>query len=249
MTSSRPGRRELLIVLLVAAAGVGLVLLAMRQGWAHVSAAAPKPLPAGVVTVSGQNLVPAASPLAVAALAGLAAVLATRRMLRRVAGILLAAFGIGIAVAVAASISAADMLNAAASSAGPATGAGAGSLPGSVTGGAAPSTAVAPVSGLTGHATLTAMPWRGVAFAGAVLVIAAGLLVIWRAEQLPVMSSRYDSPAGHRGAEAAAAGAARPAGDSATIWESLSRGEDPTAARPARRASGSTARTSGQRDR
>ena len=69
-------------MLLLGAAGAGLVLLVMRQGWARVETAAPRPLPASIVTVSGQALLPAASALALAALAGLAAVLATRRMLR-----------------------------------------------------------------------------------------------------------------------------------------------------------------------
>jgi len=250
VTSSRPGRRELLVVLLVAAAGAAAVLLAMRQGWAHVSIGVPKPLPAGVTAVTGANLVPAASPLAGAALAGLAAVLATRRVLRRIAGIVLVAFGIGIAAAVSASISAADMLAAAAGSAGPGTGAGAGSLPGSATAGGTQGAGVAPVAGFTGHATLAAMPWRGVALAGALLVIAAGAVVIWRADRLPVMSSRYDSPAGRydsrpvegqaaasqpdEAAAAAGPGAGVPGGDSAAIWESLSRGEDPTAAGPER---------------
>src|SRR5262249_57276564 len=68
--SASPGRqprRELLLVLLLGAAGAGLVLLAMRQGWARVETAAPRPLPASIVTVSGQALVPAASALALAA--------------------------------------------------------------------------------------------------------------------------------------------------------------------------------------
>ena len=71
--------------------------------------------------------------------------------------------------------------------------------------------------------------------------IAAGVLVAWRAARLPVMSSRYDAPAvasaGRPGQPTAPPAAARPAAtgparpgrsDSATMWESLSRGEDPT---------------------
>ena len=120
----RQPRQELILVLLLGAAGAGLVLLVMRQGWAQVERTAPRPLPASVTAVSGQALVPAASALAVAALAGLAAVLASRRTLRRVAGILLAGFGAGIAVAVSAGISAADVL--AAASGGPGSPAGSG---------------------------------------------------------------------------------------------------------------------------
>src|SRR5260221_10761561 len=109
----RQPRQELTLVLLLGAAGAGLVLLGMRQGWAHVAPPAPSPLPASVTTVSGQALVPAAGALALAALAGLAAVLATRRALRRIAGVMLAGFGAGIAVAVGTGISAADVLAAA----------------------------------------------------------------------------------------------------------------------------------------
>src|ERR1700685_3762497 len=64
--------------------------------------------------VTGQTLVPVTGALALAALAGLAAVLATRRTLRRIAGVVLAGFGVGIAVAVSAGISAAAVRAAAA---------------------------------------------------------------------------------------------------------------------------------------
>jgi hypothetical protein len=75
-------------------------------------------------------------------------------------------------------------------------------------------------------------PWRGVAFAGALAVVAAGVLAAWRAQRLPVMSSRFDPPARPAGPEPAqpavpAGGRGRP-GDSAAMWESLTRGEDPT---------------------
>src|SRR5262245_10740397 len=227
--SASPGRqprRELFLVLLLGAAGAGLVLLVMRQGWARVETAAPRPLPASVVTVSGQALVPAASALALAALAGLAAVLATRRALRRIAGVLLAGFGAGIAAAVIAGISPADVRVAASVAVGAQGGSGAGSTTGSTAAGVAGT----PLTGLPGHVAFVSFPWRGAAIAGALAVIAAGLLVAWRAGRLPVMSSRFDRPA-----RTAAGGPAVPAGnrgrrsaDSASMWESLSRGEDPT---------------------
>jgi len=240
----REPRRELALLLLLGAAGAGLVLLAVRQGWAHVDTVAPRPLPASVTTETGQALVPAAAALALAALAGLAAVLATRRTLRRIAGVLLAGFGVGIAVAVSAGISAADVVAAAAASAGTQTGsaaAAAGSEIGSTTGGGTGQggSGQAPVSGFPSHVVFAAFPWRGVAFVGALAVIAAGALVTWRAAHLPVMSSRYDAPtrsAGPRTAAAAAAAAAAAGtgdrsyrgSDTSAIWESLSRGEDPT---------------------
>jgi uncharacterized membrane protein (TIGR02234 family) len=235
---SRPAdRRDLVLVLLLGAAGAGLVLLAVHQGWAQVQTAAPKPLPAGSVTESGQALVPAAAALALAALASLAAVLATRQLLRRITGLVLAGFGIAIAVAVTAGISAADVRAAALASTGSAAVAGSGTGAGSVTSGGSPGTGTAPVAGFAGHVVFTSFPWRGLAVAGALAVIAAGLLVAWRAGRMPVMSGRFDLPArsARRPPLAERPGAAGPASgtassrDSATMWESLSRGEDPTA--------------------
>jgi len=273
MSRARPLRRgpqhELLPVLLLGLAGAGMVLLAMRQGWAHVTTTAPKPLPASTTTVAGQALVPAADALAVAAVASLAAVLATRRVLRRITGIVLAGFGAGIAVAVSVGISPADVLAAAAGTSGPSTGTGAGAGAGSVTSGGPSASAGVPLTGFPGHAALAALPWRGVAMAGALAVIAAGALVTWRADRLPVMSSRYDRQAGPAGPASSAPAGSAPAGsapagsapagsapagsapapgeqkrggDSAAMWESLSRGQDPTAAVQGPAASGRDAR-------
>src|SRR6266566_3285701 len=88
-------RREFTLVLLAGAAGAGLVVLAVRQAWAHAVFTPPRPLPAQDITVTGQQLVPLAGALALAALACLAAVIATRSALRRAAGVLLAVLGAG----------------------------------------------------------------------------------------------------------------------------------------------------------
>ncbi|HMH93703.1 MAG TPA: Trp biosynthesis-associated membrane protein [Streptosporangiaceae bacterium] len=249
-------RAELTAVLLLGAVGAGLVFLAMRQGWAQVRTAVPAPLPASVVTDSGQSLLPYADALVIAALATLAAVLATRGAARRVTGVLLAGLGVAIAAAATAGVSTAAALAAAAQSVGPATGAGAGAAPESATDGSSAGGSVPNVAGFHSHAVLTAAGWQAMAVAGAVAIIAAGVLVTWRAARLPVMSSRYDSPAARpaaaRPAGPAAAAAADPGDfaapgaqaadsddaegpDSASMWESLSRGEDPTSAarRPA----------------
>ena len=230
-------------MLLLGLAGSGLVLLAMRQGWAHVTTEAPAPLPAGSATVTGQQLVPAADALAVAALASLAAVLATRRLLRRITGLLLAGLGAGIAVAVSAGISAAAVTGAVASAGGLSSGSAPGSGPGSVTSGGIGSGTGAPLAGFAGHPVLATFPWRAAAVAGALLIVAAGLVVTWWSERLPVMSSRYERQSGPAGQAAMAAvpdapdGSARPAAGTgsqapasevAALWESLSRGEDPT---------------------
>jgi uncharacterized membrane protein (TIGR02234 family) len=231
LQARRAGRRELALLVLLGAAGAGLVLLATRQGWARVETAAPRPLPAGVTTETGQALVPVAAALALAALAGLAGVLATRRVLRRIAGAVLAGLGAGIAVAVSAGISAADVLAAAAAGAGAQTGSGIGSTTSGGTGQSG--TAGTPVSGFPAHVVFAAFPWREVAFAGGLAIVAAGLLVAWRAASLPVMSSRFELPTRSQGARPAvpAGGRAYRGSDTASIWESLSRGEDPTGPR------------------
>ena len=249
-------RAELTAVLLLGAVGAGVVFLAMRQGWAQVRTAVPAPLPTSVVTDSGQSLLPYADALVIAALASLAAVLATRRAARRVTGVLLAGLGVALVAAVTAGVSTASALAAAAQSVGPPTGAGAGTAPDSATDGSSAGGANVPnVAGFHSHAVLTAAGWQAMAAAGAVAIIAAGLLVTWRATRLPVMSSRYDSPAAAHAAASPPAPAASLADltalaadpadpvdadadegpDSASMWESLSRGEDPTSAarRPA----------------
>jgi uncharacterized membrane protein (TIGR02234 family) len=221
-------RRELVLVLLLGLAGAGLVLLAMRQGWAHVTTTAPRPFPSGTTTVTGEDLVPAADALAIAAIASLAAVLATRGLARRVTGAVLACLGAAVAVVAGAAISSADVLSAAAAGADPSTSSGIAA--GSVTSGSSSGAGALPVTGFPAHATLAALPWRGAAIAGAIILVLAGVLVTWRAARLPVMSSRYERPA--------PAGQPRPgrpgraADPAASMWDSLSRGEDPTAASP-----------------
>jgi uncharacterized membrane protein (TIGR02234 family) len=211
-------RREYALGLVLGAAGAGVVLLSARQGWARVLTPAPPPLPATSVTVSGQDLVPLAGALGVAALATLAAVIATRGLARRLTGVLLAVFGAVIAVAVSLPVTAGEVLAAArvttVSQAGSATAGGAaGVSPGAVPGGTAPGVTA------TGHVTMLMVAWRPIAVVGALAVVAAGLLVAWRGGGWPVMSSRYArTPERDR----------QPPADSASLWEALSKGADPT---------------------
>src|SRR3984957_5977751 len=181
-------RAELIAILLLGVVGSGVVFLAMRQGWAQVRTAVPAPLPTSVVTDSGQSLLPYADALVIAALASLAAVLATRRAARRVTGVLLAGLGVALVAAVTAGVSTASALAAAAQSVGPPTGAGAGTAPDSATDGSSAGGANVPSgAAFPSHAVLTAAGWQAMAAAGAVAIIAAGLLVTWRATRLPVM--------------------------------------------------------------
>ena len=208
-----PRRREYLLVLLAGAVGGGLILLALRQVWAHAVYAPPHPFPAQDVAISGQKLAPLASGLAIAALACLVAVIATRGLPRRGLGLLLALIGTGAAAAAAAAVTSGAVL-AAAASANPSAGDFSGSTTSGATSGAYSGTLTF-VGIVHGHAVISGLPWRA-AVAGGLGIAAAGLATVWRGAGWPVMPARYERAA--RRAEH----------DSAAMWESLSRDVDPT---------------------
>lgn len=215
-------RREYLLTLLLGAVGGGLILLALRQVWAHAVYAPPHPFPAQDIAVSGQKLVPLASGLAIAGLACLVAVIATRGVLRRAAGVLLALIGMGAAVAAAAAVTSGAVL-AAAASGDPS----AGVFSGSTTSGAGSGTysGTLGIAGVvTGHAVISGLPWRAAAVAGGLAIGLAGLATTWRGVGWPVMSARYEA----RYEQPAERAARQAYQDSATMWESLSRDVDPT---------------------
>lgn len=257
-------RREYGVALLTGAVGAGLILLAVRQRWAQAVFTPPKPLSPQVIDVSGADLVPLAGALAVAALAGLAAVIATRGVVRRAAGVLLALFGAAAGAAVTASVTAASVVNAAASHVASPGSAAVSGAAGSTTGGTSGGASIV-VSGTAGHAIMNGTPWRVAVLAGALLVFCSGLAAAARGPGWPVMSARYEPPrrrapgadgsgpadgsglADGSGAESSGAGEAGASGagasgavsaargvprsrqnDSASMWESLSVGEDPT---------------------
>ena len=208
-------RREFGLVLLLGVAGAALVVFAVRQTWAQAIFTPPRPLPAQEISVTGQQLVPLAGALALAGLACLAAVIATRSAARRVAGALLAVLGAGAAVAAGAGVRASAVLATAQADAA------VGALGGSTTGGTSPGGAshAIVVAGSSGHALVTGAPWHVAAVAGAAALVLAGLAAVWRGPRWPVMSARFDRP-GQRPRQRAA--------DAASMWESLSRDLDPT---------------------
>ena len=223
-------KREYAFALLAGAVGAGLVLLAVRERWAQAVFTQPKPLGPQVVNVSGNDLVPLAGALALAALAGLAAVIATRGVVRRAAGVLLALFGAGAGAAIMTSVTAATVVSVAASKVASPESAAASGAAGSTTGGATGGGSFV-VSGSTGQAIMTGTPWHVAVLIGALLIFVAGLATALRGQDWPVMSARYDAP-GTRGAEGATRAGARPR-DAATMWESLNEGKDPTEDGPA----------------
>ncbi len=238
-----PGQ-ELTALLLLGALGAGLILLATKQDWAQVRTSLPRPLPDSHVAVTGAGLVPYADALVIAGLATLAAILASKRLLRRLTGVLLAAIGAGLAVS-AFTLSRAGAISAASSSVSPETAAA-----GSVMDGSGTATTTPPdVAGTATHVVFSAAGWQALVVAGAAAMMTAGIAVAWRANRLAVMSSRYDAPTAAAGQPPRAPSpkpaappprpqtrtrvpppAAGPPADSASIWEALSRGDDPTSA-------------------
>jgi Tryptophan-associated transmembrane protein (Trp_oprn_chp) len=190
-------------------------VFAVRQMWAQAIFTPPRPLPAQEISVTGQQLVPLAGALGLAALACLAAVIATRSVARRVAGALLAALGAGAAVAAGAGVQASGVLATAQADAA------AGPLGGSTTGGTSPGGAshAVVIAGSHGQAIMVGAPWQAAAIGGGVAIVLAGLAAVWRGPRWPVMSARFERP-GQR--------PRRRAADSASMWESLSRDLDPT---------------------
>lgn len=165
------GRREAAGAALLCAAGAGLVLLSGGQPWGRMSATSPDAAPGPGVTamataVTGRELTGATSALGWAALAGLAALVATRGWARVGVGALLAVFGGGIAAASAGAASEARLVAAVRAK--------------SVLAQAAGASAVHPTS------------WWLVSVTGGVLVVAAGLWAAVRGRRWPGMSSRYD---------------------------------------------------------
>src|SRR5271154_1549280 len=168
-------RREFGFVLLLGAVGAALVVFAVRQTWAQAIFTPPRPLPAQEISVTGQQLVPLAGALGLAALACLAAVIATRSVARRVAGALLAALGAGAAVAAGAGVQASGVLATAQADAA------AGPLGGATTGGTSPGGAshAVLIAGSHGQAIMVGAPWQAAAIGGGVAIVLAGLAAVW----------------------------------------------------------------------
>jgi Tryptophan-associated transmembrane protein (Trp_oprn_chp) len=145
---------------------------------------------------------------------------------------------------VTTAVTAASVLSVAASHIGSPESAAVSGAAGSTTSGSSGSAPVV-VTGSAGHAVMTGTPWRVAVLAGALLVFLAGLATILRGARWPVMSARYDLPQrrgpARAGAPAGPVASAEPVAsavrgapaerpvDSASMWESLSGGEDPTA--------------------
>ncbi|NUR30730.1 MAG: Trp biosynthesis-associated membrane protein [Catenulispora sp.] len=160
------GRRELTTTVLLALLGGIVAWVAAGRVWATGTAGeAPSTLP---VSATGNDLSATVTALGLTALAGALALPATRRLVRRLVGLLLVAAGVGIAVnAVSArgASHAAHILGEKAASKGFAT------------------------SAVAAHSA----SWWLLAVVGGVLVTLAGAAAIVRGATWPGMSSRYEN--------------------------------------------------------
>ncbi|WP_214416915.1 TIGR02234 family membrane protein [Sphaerisporangium fuscum] len=200
---TRSGARRVLLAWVAAgAAGAVLPLVAAGRTWARVTFSADPGAPhMAPVTQAGGDLVPVLSPLALASLAAVVAVLATRGVWRRVIGALMALFGAAIGFAAWQGASSSHVVRAA--------------LEHSTLTGA-------------GHATASVTwAWPATAVAGGVVLLAAGLTAVARGARWPGMSERYDRP-GASGTGRGGPGGERPGAGDRSLWDALDRGVDPT---------------------
>jgi uncharacterized membrane protein (TIGR02234 family) len=186
--------------------GAAGALLAATQTWQVVRLHQPRPLPDEVLSVSGRTVDAAITALAVVALAGVVALLATRGFARRVVGVVVFLAG---AAMLWRAVTAFGALNAQRARA----------LvlahhPG------------API-GIRAPEVSTSATWPVVTSICAVLILVAGVLVAWRGSGWATLSARYDRPSDDGGDPDPAGENARAA---ATMWNDLDRGHDPTSA-------------------
>lgn len=178
--------------------GAGVALLVSLRAWQTVTTARTGRAP-DVLDLNGRTVDSASTAIALVALAGVVAVLATRGVLRRVVGGLVAVAGAGLIWRGALALSAVSAARAR-------------SLVAShhqtvSTSGTVPSVAV--------HSA-----WPVLSSLCGVLVLGSGVLIAWRGHRWQVMSARYEATP-----EAAAEDQARAA---ATMWRALDEGDDPT---------------------
>jgi uncharacterized membrane protein (TIGR02234 family) len=191
-------RSEYVRVLALLAVGAALLLLSYGQVWATATYAEPG-LPRLVVELTGRDVQPVGGALPIVALAGIAGLVATRRVGRWVSGVVLALAG-----AAAAALALRFGLTWSSSS---------------DEGGA--------IDRLVGEkvgTTVTGVPvvvslWWLLAVVGGALVLVGGLLAVAHGARWPALGRRYERPS--------AAASARPAAP-ASAWDQLDQGVDPT---------------------
>jgi uncharacterized membrane protein (TIGR02234 family) len=221
---SRPpasaSRREYGLALAGTVLGAALLFIAGSRGWVTLSVPRSHPLPKLSRTVSGAHAQPLLTALGLVGLAAVVALLATRRLGRRIVGLLLAVTAVVVLIWLARDLG----------------GMSSGRTQTLLSDGG-------PVVGVPAGARVLVdlhLVWVAVALAGAALLVLAGLAAAVRGPGWPAMGSRYDRPrqaaadtgrADGQDVEPAAVGevaSTRSPTADRRLWEALDRGEDPT---------------------
>jgi uncharacterized membrane protein (TIGR02234 family) len=201
---AQPGaeRREYRGVLLLLAVAAVLLFVGYAQTWAS-AVVRQDGLPTVEVVLKGRDIEPAASASAILALAGIAGLVATRRLGRAVTGVLLALEGVLAAYgAISFGLSAggrADVLE-----------------------------LVAERVGVAADAEVSVSPWWLAVALGGLMLVVVGVLAVARGGRWPVLGRRYEARTGEQRAPASAGPSAPTAAGSAAAWDALDRGVDPT---------------------
>jgi uncharacterized membrane protein (TIGR02234 family) len=184
--------------LLLDVIGAAGALLIAIQHWQTITTPRPTPLRDDVLEVSGRTVDAAPTALALVALAGVVAVLATRGVVRRVVGGVLTLAGLTLIWRAIASAGAVSTQRAR-------------SL-------VSDHHQTVDVSATVPHVATHAV-WPALTVIAGVFVATAGALIAWRGHRWQVMSARYETPPTQE---------SDPAKTAATLWTKLDRGEDPT---------------------
>lgn len=205
-------RGEYALALLLDLVASGAALLISTRHWQSALTPRPRPFRDDLLQVAGRTVDAAPTALALVALAGVIAVLATKGWPRRVVGLVIALAGLALVWRSLTGLQAISPERAR-------------TLvqdkhPGIQLGSAVPQISV--------HAG-----WAVLSCGCGVLVLLAGVLVAWRGQRWGAMSAKYEAPTG--GAEhpeprpesAEDAERARLRAD-ASMWSALDRGDDPT---------------------
>lgn len=204
MSGALRHRRALLITVVLLVAAAAALGASAALGWALAGFEVPL---RGIIEVRvlGADVLPALAPLALLALAAVAAVLATGGWLRRLFGavLLLATVPLGRGVARAADQ---DRLVDVAAAAGQ-----------------------LPARSVPAGAVMVLPAGPGLATTGALLIAAAGAMLVWGGHRMPRMGRRYRAPARSEGTRRPESAAESGGLSDRELWERIDAGEDPTA--------------------
>lgn len=205
----RRAPRSYAAVLVALGAGAALIFLGYGRTWS-TSVVTDVGLPTITVELSGREVAPAGAAMALVALTGIAALVATRRVGRLITSVVLILAGV-----LAAYVAVASGASSSASGAGQ-------------------------ISDRTGlevvtSGSTTGTAWWAVAAVGGLVVAASGAVALRTSAAWPVLGGRYErSATGSPGASthpvdlAARPPVTRPAPATASVWDQLDAGVDPT---------------------